>query len=760
MTTPFLQRIAEVVQSSTLKPCRIATTEDISLSGNQTIDGIATIPGDRVLVWQQTDPAENGIYVVYAGSWQRSADFNGTGDIVTGSVVAVFAGDTYGNNQFQVTFNGEPTFGSTQFVFGMISFQAVGTQVQASVEQVADIDSEVQSVAGVAPAVQALASQIDVIQDVADGIAVEYDDFDLLRASTEAARGAGAIWLAGEHRLVELAAAATDYHVTTTAGVKLKLLQSTTDGRGKIRPGKRNAVIAMIGDSIIAGGEFRVAYENDWFATGGVFEGYTRYNLASNGSPASSWAANISAGNQSETPVDYAAPGNPNYNPWAAVNAAPDEILFGLGTNDLRMDGSAGSISDLRQDIASLITFLLERTDARILMMMPPPYAYRNPDPDSFTNFVDADDAAARSAALRTIYLEWENVSSRVVVFDSHKALYGYRIDDIAAATEPEGQIDFLDGGSPRSLMKDSLHPTNTAQSRVGQIIARSIDASLPFTTEVKRVAPVSYQDCSLSCMVEVRGGGSGYIDIYADSLQRLTGVLGRTTPRGPLNNIRQAETLAVAGAASILRNILRSRRFAVSYVDGSATETILEGFTYSYNVVDGINDYWRISATGTFSGSGFATAFVQTDTNLPQYPAMQLPLIIPISGALPLTSGAAEGAAAIPALGVSPAFSASTIHGTRESNSGAATVDIYACNRFDWAYDDGTTVTASPGLKIGTVTFPNGHYCQTQWAKDSTNFPSGDPVLPVSSNANTVLRAILQTGSLGDHGAISIRAR
>ncbi|GAH59053.1 unnamed protein product, partial [marine sediment metagenome] len=39
----------------------VATTETITLSGEQTIDGILTSE-DRVLVKDQTDPTENGIY--------------------------------------------------------------------------------------------------------------------------------------------------------------------------------------------------------------------------------------------------------------------------------------------------------------------------------------------------------------------------------------------------------------------------------------------------------------------------------------------------------------------------------------------------------------------------------------------------------------------------------------------------------------------------------------------------------------------------
>lgn len=62
-----------------LKPkmaVRLATTGNITLSAPQTIDGVSAIAGDRVLVKDQTLPENNGIYVVAAGAWTRSTDFD------------------------------------------------------------------------------------------------------------------------------------------------------------------------------------------------------------------------------------------------------------------------------------------------------------------------------------------------------------------------------------------------------------------------------------------------------------------------------------------------------------------------------------------------------------------------------------------------------------------------------------------------------------------------------------------------------------
>ena len=56
----------------------VATTANITLSGTQTIDTVAVVAGNRVLVKNQSTPSQNGIYVVATGSWTRSTDMDQT----------------------------------------------------------------------------------------------------------------------------------------------------------------------------------------------------------------------------------------------------------------------------------------------------------------------------------------------------------------------------------------------------------------------------------------------------------------------------------------------------------------------------------------------------------------------------------------------------------------------------------------------------------------------------------------------------------
>ena len=53
---------------------KVATTQNITLSGTQTIDGTALAVDDRVLVKNQTNAQFNGIYLVKSSTWQRASD--------------------------------------------------------------------------------------------------------------------------------------------------------------------------------------------------------------------------------------------------------------------------------------------------------------------------------------------------------------------------------------------------------------------------------------------------------------------------------------------------------------------------------------------------------------------------------------------------------------------------------------------------------------------------------------------------------------
>ena len=98
-------------------PCRAATTANITLSGEQTIDGVACVADDRVLVMDQNTGSENGIYVVSSSSWQRDKDFDGAFDVVQGTLVPVANGTVNGGQVFRVTTANPITIGTTSLAF-------------------------------------------------------------------------------------------------------------------------------------------------------------------------------------------------------------------------------------------------------------------------------------------------------------------------------------------------------------------------------------------------------------------------------------------------------------------------------------------------------------------------------------------------------------------------------------------------------------------------------------------------------------------
>lgn len=102
---------------------RAATTANITLSGTQTIDDVALIAGDRVLVKNQTTLADNGIYVVSSGAWSRSLDADADDEVTPGLFTFVEEGTTLANTGWILSTNGAITVGTTDLTFAKFSSQ-------------------------------------------------------------------------------------------------------------------------------------------------------------------------------------------------------------------------------------------------------------------------------------------------------------------------------------------------------------------------------------------------------------------------------------------------------------------------------------------------------------------------------------------------------------------------------------------------------------------------------------------------------------
>jgi hypothetical protein len=96
-----------------------ATTVNITLSGEQTIDGVAVIATNRVLVKDQATPANNGIYTVAVGAWTRAAAMDTWAETV-GIVADVAAGTVNGRTRWASTTSPSGTLGVTAIEFALI----------------------------------------------------------------------------------------------------------------------------------------------------------------------------------------------------------------------------------------------------------------------------------------------------------------------------------------------------------------------------------------------------------------------------------------------------------------------------------------------------------------------------------------------------------------------------------------------------------------------------------------------------------------
>jgi len=110
---------------------RVATTANINLSNalenGDTLDGISLATGNKVLVKNQTDATENGIYLVAAsGAASRDPDFN-TVDELAGQLVIIQEGTTNEDTIFLCTTDTGGTIGSVNITFSQVQPQFTGT---------------------------------------------------------------------------------------------------------------------------------------------------------------------------------------------------------------------------------------------------------------------------------------------------------------------------------------------------------------------------------------------------------------------------------------------------------------------------------------------------------------------------------------------------------------------------------------------------------------------------------------------------------
>lgn len=126
MTNSLVNILSEAEQYvNTINPklsCKIATTASgtlsISFEAGNTIDGITLSVGDRILIKDQGDGSENGIYIVNTtGAPTRSRDMDSNESCRPNSFVFIEEGTTNSDKMFQLTTNSDIILGNTSLTF-------------------------------------------------------------------------------------------------------------------------------------------------------------------------------------------------------------------------------------------------------------------------------------------------------------------------------------------------------------------------------------------------------------------------------------------------------------------------------------------------------------------------------------------------------------------------------------------------------------------------------------------------------------------
>lgn len=140
----------------------VATTANIALSGIQTVDGELLIAGARVLVKNQTQAKDNGIYVVSASTaWKRALDADVNIEVTPGLFVNVEKGTANADSIWQLVTDAPIVLGTTALAFEMVAGK---TGVSAGAYRSVTVDKYGRVIAGSNPTTLAGMGILDAIK--------------------------------------------------------------------------------------------------------------------------------------------------------------------------------------------------------------------------------------------------------------------------------------------------------------------------------------------------------------------------------------------------------------------------------------------------------------------------------------------------------------------------------------------------------------------------------------------------------------------
>lgn len=139
----------------------VATTANIALTGIQTIDGVLLSADTRVLVKNQAQAKDNGIYLVPAsGAWKRAQDADTSVEVTPGLFVHVEKGTANGDSVWQLVTDAPINLGTTSLDFEMVAGR---TGIVAGTYRSLTVDKLGRVIAGTNPTTLAAAGITDAV---------------------------------------------------------------------------------------------------------------------------------------------------------------------------------------------------------------------------------------------------------------------------------------------------------------------------------------------------------------------------------------------------------------------------------------------------------------------------------------------------------------------------------------------------------------------------------------------------------------------
>lgn len=162
----------ELAKLDNKQSVRVATTANIVLSAAQTIDGVAVVAGDRVLVKNQTAAKDNGIYVVATAGWVRAKDADVSVEVTSALIVSVEQGATLADTRWQLVTDGAIVLGTTALTFQNVMQGFAAINSPALISPTANTPAQFDN------------SQLLINSAFLKRVGVEYGDYTTYSAST------------------------------------------------------------------------------------------------------------------------------------------------------------------------------------------------------------------------------------------------------------------------------------------------------------------------------------------------------------------------------------------------------------------------------------------------------------------------------------------------------------------------------------------------------------------------------------------------